>query len=446
MREQKNIAVIGLDDFHRDLLETARGAGNYRFHGIIPYRQIVNPEHYAIEDLLHTARRQLAQIDGGVHAIIGHWDFPTTSLLPLLQAEAGLSGPSLESVLACENKYATRLAEAEATPELTPPFALVNPRDDGVLDDPPLPYPFWLKPVVAFSSTLGFRVDNRDDFRHALEQIRAGIDKFAEPFDSLLQQARLGDKRALYAGGYCIAEGIISGRGCTLEGYILDGKTHVYAIIDSLRGPNQVSFVGYHYPTELPQPVTDRMMEGCDRLMRRIGLDHTPFNVEFFWEEDTDDIKLLEVNPRISKSHSPLFHMVDGASHHEVAIDVALGRTPDFPRGEGRYAYAAKFMPRVYNSARVTRAPSQEDIERLQELFPGALFTSHVHEGMELSDLPNQDSYSYEIGDLFLGGDSREELIGNFQTAMHILGFRFSREVETNYGTADDALMNRAIA
>jgi hypothetical protein len=158
MPEQKNIAVIGLDDFHRDLLETVRGAGNYRFFGIIPYRQIVNPEHYAIEDLLHTARRELAEIEGGVDAIIGHWDFPTTSLLPLLQAEHGLPGPGLEAVLACENKYATRLAEAEATPELTPPFALVNPRDDGVLDDPPLPYPWSRSPAPLVSGSITARI------------------------------------------------------------------------------------------------------------------------------------------------------------------------------------------------------------------------------------------------------------------------------------------------
>jgi hypothetical protein len=52
---------------------------------------------------------------------------------------------------------------------------------------------------------------------------------------------------------------------------------------------------------------------------------------------------------------------------------------------------------------------------------------------MELTELPNQDSYSFELGDLFLGGDSRAELTENFREAMRILGFRFSRDVETNY-------------
>lgn len=333
----------------------------------------------------------------------------------------------------CENKYWNRCEQRDATPELTPPFALVDPADDAVLDDPPLPYPFWLKPVVAFSSTLGFRVDNSDDLRRALERIRPAIGKFAEPFDRLLQRASLGARRASLAGGYCIAEGIIGGRGCTLEGYVQNGEPHVYAVIDSLRGPNAVSFIGYHYPSELPERIIERMIFGTERLVRHIDLDDTPFNIEFFWDEASNDVKLLEANPRISKSHSPLFQMVDGASHHEVAIDVALGRKPDFPRGEGRYHYAAKFMPRVYDDARVTRVPTEEDVARLHDCFPEALFETPLHEGMQLSELPNQDSYSFEIADLFLGGNSRRELTDHFREAMALLDFRFSHEVRTNF-------------
>lgn len=433
MSEKRNIAVIGLDDFNRSLLPSVRDAENYRFHGLIDYEKIVNPKHYPVEEFLKSAAREIEDIEGGVDAIIGHWDFPTTSLLPILQGQYGLKGPSLESVLTCENKYATRLAAAESVPYMSPEFALVDPKDEGVLDDPPLPFPFWLKPVVAFSSTLGFRIEGRDDLEEALKRIRSGIGKFAEPFDVLRNRARLGDKRALFAGGYCVAEGIISGHGCTLEGYVLDGQIKVYATIDSLRGPNGVSFLGYHYPSGLPDHVTARLLEGTEQILRHIGLDNTPFNIEFLWDEESDGVKLLEINARISKSHSPIFYLAEGASHHEVAIDVALGRQPQFPSGKGRHKHACKFMPRTYEPAKVVRAPSESDLERLRETFPDAMFTSHVREGMDLRDLPNQDSYSFELGDLFLGGESREALTENFREAMQILGFRFSHDVETNY-------------
>ncbi len=433
MNQPQNIAVIGLDDFNLEMLRTVRDAENLNVSGLIAYDDIVNPERYPVEDFIHDAERNMKSIDGGLRAIIGHWDFPTTSLLPILRSGIGLSGPSLEATLMCENKYGARMAGKESAPELMPPFALVNPNDDALVDDPPLPYPFWLKPVVAFSSTLGFRVDNRDDLRSALNHIRGGIDKFAEPFNALMQRSRLGDRRALLHAGFCIAEGIISGRGCTLEGYVQNGEVEIYGVIDSLRGPNAVSFVGYLYPSALPESIRERMADGTRRLIRQIGLDDTPFNIEFLWNEDDDDLKLLEVNARITKSHAPLFSHVEGASHHEVAIDVAMGRKPNFPNGGGLYKYAAKFMPRSYDTARVTRVPTQADIERLRERFPHAMFKSHVQKGMELADLPNQDSYSFGLGDLFLGSDSRDALPEYFREAMHILGFRFSRSIETNY-------------
>lgn len=99
MDDRRNVFVIGLDDFNRRLLETVRGAERLRFHGLIPYGTIVNPDHYDIEEILHGAQRMLDEFDGRVDAIIGHWDFPATTLLPLLRAHVGLPGPTLEAVL-----------------------------------------------------------------------------------------------------------------------------------------------------------------------------------------------------------------------------------------------------------------------------------------------------------------------------------------------------------
>ena len=125
--------------------------------------------------------------------------------------------------------------------------------------------------------------------------------------------------------------------------------------------------------------------------------------------------------------------MTAGASHHEVAVEVAMGRHPDFPRSDGPFAMAAKFMPRTYQDARVTRVPGREDIDELRQRFPELLVDTHVTEGMRLSDLPNQDSYSFEIADVFLGGSSEAELHSKFLAVMKSLDFRFSEPVESNY-------------
>ena len=429
----RHIHVIGLDDAYLEELKSIRHAEDHVFHPLIPYSMIVSPPSYPMEEIMATARRELDSAPA-VDAIIGHWDFPTTSILPILRAEYGLPSPTLESVLYCENKYWSRLAMRDAAPESTPAFQHIDPFDEDPWGRVELDCPFWIKPNVAFSSYLGFRVDDARDFRDAIERIREGIGRFAEPFEYIARH--VGNGSALPevgSGGTCVAEAIVSGELCTLEGFVQEGRTVVYGILDSLRGPNQVSFVCYRTPSRLPSQVRQRMVECAERVVARIGLNDTPFNMELFWDRVLDRVWLLEINPRISKSHCAIFRLISGASHHEVAVDVALGRRPDFPRKEGAFPMAAKFMPRTYEDARVTRVPARADIRRLQERYPELIVHSHVAEGMRLSELRDQDSYSFEIADVFLGGTSEEELHAKFREVMNELDFRFSASVETNY-------------
>ncbi|MFP4147721.1 MAG: acetyl-CoA carboxylase biotin carboxylase subunit family protein [Halorhodospira sp.] len=433
MPDPKHIHVIGLDAFHLKSLQTVRDSDRYSFHALGDYDAIVLPERYDIPALLRGMRKDLDQAPG-VDAIIGHWDFPTTSLLPVLRQEYGVPTPTLESVLYCENKYWNRLACEAAVPECTPAFQGIDADCADPVAELRLPYPFWLKPAVAFSSYLGFRIESETQFREAMAAIREGIHVFSEPFRVLTDLVT--DPGQLPRGGSgatVVAEGIIQGRLCTLEGYVHHGEVVTYAILDSLRGRNEVSFVSYQYPSSLPASVQERMKGYARRLLTHIGLDQTPFNMEFFWDEDLDRIWLLEVNPRISKSHCPIFEIATGASHHEVAIDLCLGRHPHFPRAQGRYPMAAKFMPRVYGDARVLRVPDAAQLHALEMAYPELSIQVHVAEGMALSELRGQDSYSYEIAELFIGGEDEERLHEKFRTIMRELDFRFSQPLSTNY-------------
>ena len=430
----KHVFVIGLDDFNLKELETVRNAAEYEFHGLVDYDVMVCPASYPMPEIMAEARRVLSEAPA-VDAIIGHWDFPTTSMLPVLRREWGLPTPTLESVLYCESKFWSRIAHREAVPECTPDFQGLDPYSDDPVGDLQLDYPFWLKPTTAFSSYLGFRIENEEQYRTAMATIRDNIHVFAEPFDYMTGLCQRRDLLpAEGSGSTCIAEGIIGGSLCTLEGYVFNGEVVTYAVIDSLRGSNQVSFLCYQYPSQLPEGVQNRMAGHAQRILTHIGLDHTPFNMEFFWDPVTDRIWLLEINPRISKSHCPILQMATGASHHEVAIDVALGRRPDYPRPEGRFPMAAKFMPRVYGDATVTRVPSEAEVEAIRRQYPELLFHPSVSEGMQLSELRAQDSYSFEIADLFVGGQDEAELHEKFRTIMQMLDFQFSEVLPTNYG------------
>lgn len=429
----RNVFVIGLDDFNLKELESVHNASEYTFHGLVDYDTMVLPASYPMAEIMAEARQTLAEAFS-VDAIIGHWDFPTTSMLPILRREYGLPTPTLESVLYTESKYWNRLAGEQALPDCTPAFQGLDPYSDDPLGELTMDYPFWLKPSVSFSSYLGFRIENESQYLEATATIRDNIHVFAEPFDYIIEHCEnRGGLPDRGNGATCVAEAIIGGRLCTLEGYVYRGETTVYAIVDSLRSSNNVSFFSYQYPSQLPEGIQNRMYAHADTILRHIGLDNTPFNMEFFWDETADKLWLLEINPRISKSHCPIFQIATGASHHEVAIDIAMGRRPDYPRPEGRYPMAGKFMPRVFGDTVVTRVPSEAEIEALQRQHPELLVHVAVEEGVQLSDLRGQDSYSFEIADVFIGAEDETALHNKFRNVMEVLDFQFADVLPTNY-------------
>ena len=61
----------------------------------------------------------------------------------------------------------------------------------------------------------------------------------------------------------------------------------------------------------------------------------------------------------------------------------------------------------------------------IQQKVPGTFVEILVKEGIQLSELINQDSYSYEIADIFIGGHTQKELLENYDTVIHLLPFEF---------------------
>jgi hypothetical protein len=421
----KNIFVVGLDKFNLTQMQALQRAEAYRFHALMTHKEAKGDTHFPVREILQEAEKILGAFPGSIDAIIGYWDFPVSTLLPILRQPYGLPGPSLEAVLKCEHKYWSRVLQREVVPELVPPFDAVDPFRGDAVEGCKLDYPFWLKPIKAASSHLGFHIHNEQEFRRCLAITRQRIGRFGDPFNDILGQARLPQEIAKIDGNYCIAEGIISkGRQCTLEGYVYQGEVHVYGIVDSFReGKHRSCFARYQYPSTLPRAVQSRMIAAIGKVLTHMGYDNAPFNAEFYWDRQTDAIPLLEINTRISKSHCPLFKMVDGEYHHAVNIELALGQRPNFPYRQGAFRTAAKFMLRRYRDGIVESVPGADAIERVKQRFPGTDISLHVKPGKRLSEMRDQDSYSYEIAVLFMGADNQRQLLENYSEAMSMLPF-----------------------
>ena len=415
----RNIFVVGLEPFNQRLLERVRGADDYRFHGLLDVRDVAGLGPFDVPAMLHDAHAALDRFDGTIDAVVGYWDFPTQMLVAVLRADRGLRGPSLEAVMRSEHKYWARIEQRRIDPEVVPAFAPFDPFGAGAGRLPPLPYPFWLKPVKSHSSLLGFRIEDAADLADAVAQLRRDVHLFADPLALFLRRAELPPAVADAPPHLCIAEAIVShGRQYTVEGFVQGGSAEIYGIVGSVRGRNRSSFERYEYPADVPAAVAADMGEIAKRMAERTGLDDTPFNIEFFVDRERDRLWLLELNVRISKSHSPLFEKVTGVPNSEVMLDVALGERPDYPPADGRFRYAAKFMPRLYgerDDSIVTRVPVRAELDELEARFPGTDIQMHLVEGERLGDIRHRDSYSYELATIFMGADRRADLMENYR-------------------------------
>ncbi len=425
--KRKNVFVVGMNDFNRDLLERTPHAPEYTFRSLLDPAEFLETYEFPIADMVQRGIEQLNQFKQetgeSIDAICGYMDFPVSTMLPLICKEFGTRSPSLESLLKCEHKYWSRVEQQKVIPDNIPEFAAFDPFDDDALSRIDLPYPFWIKPIKSTGSFLGFRINNEEDFVAAIPHIREHIALIGDPFNYVLNQVRLPPEIAGVGGAHCMAESIISGRLCTQEGYSQNGRVESIGIVDSIRYENGISFFRYEYPSTLPYKIQERMQRITETIIPAMGFDDSAFNIEYYWNREQDRIWLLEINTRVSQSHSEVFRKVDGASNQAVTVDAALGRDPEFPSQRGEFPRAAKFFWRLFEDGVVKSAPTPEEIERVGKEVPGTVVRPQATRGMRLSDLLEQDSYSYAICHLFIGGEDQKELLDKYIRCQELLTF-----------------------
>ncbi|MGQ0480248.1 MAG: ATP-grasp domain-containing protein [Pseudonocardia sp.] len=417
-----NVFVLGLDDPNLEQLRLVPDAEKYRFHPLLSLPELQEGD-ISIVDLLNKARDQLDAFDGTVDALVGYWDFPVSSMVPILCAERGLPSAPLRAVTICEHKYWSRLEQRAAVAEAVPPFGLVDTEHDTRPPDG-VDYPLWLKPIKGFSSELAYQVHDDEEFVEAARTIRDGLDRVGESFRHVLERLDLPEELHRIGPYHCLAEHAMSGQQVATEGYVRDGEIRVYGVLDSVDYPDSSVFLRHQYPSQLPDEVCERLKDLSERAIARTGLDNSTFSVEFFYQPRTGDACLLEINPRHSQSHAPLFELVDGVPDHHVMLSLALGRDPGAHHGGGRYPLAAKCYHRWFgDDGMVRRAPTEDDIVHVEREFPDVRVHPIAAQGQRLSELAAQDSYSYELATIVVPAANVEELERTFDAVVERLPF-----------------------
>ncbi|WP_369201274.1 acetyl-CoA carboxylase biotin carboxylase subunit family protein [Streptomyces sp. PU-14G] len=409
-----------MDDTNRATLEAVPGAEHYRFHPLLSPEELQEDE-VSVPGLLERARGVLDSFDGSVDAIVGYWDFPVSTMIPLLAERYGTRSTGLESVVKCEHKYWSRLEQQKAIDEI-PRFGRVDM--EAAEPEPPegVRFPMWVKPALAYSSELAYGVENIEEFREAVAKIREGIARVGRPFEYVLDQIELPEEMAGVGGMVCLAEETLTGLQVAVEGYVHQGAVTVYGVLDSITYPDSSSFLRHQYPSSLPPQVQERLTGVSERVIRQIGMDAATFSIEFFYDPGTDEIRLLEINPRHSQSHAELFDFVDGVPNHHCMVALALGRDPALPYRAGPYQCAAKWYHRWFTDGVARSVPTAREIARVEEEIPGVVIDVVPEQGQHLANLSQQDSYSYELAHVFTAGADDDELREKYDRSIAALG------------------------
>lgn len=423
---KKTLFIIGLDDFNLAKLERLPQAEECNFRPALHMEDIRDVEQYDMEALVDKAITTMGDAKGNIDGIATYWDFPGTILVPMLAQRFGLRGPTLEAVLKCEHKFWSRQQQQAVIAEHTPCFEAFDPFDDDAYEKLDLVPPFWIKPFKSFRSFLAFHIHQPREFQQAIKIIREREAFFGEPFRWVLQQADIPAEIAQMKESF-IAESVIGGAQCTLEGYVHDGEITSYGFVDSVREPHASSFSRYEYPSSLPLEVQQQMIDVARAAIEHIGLDNSPFNIEFFYDQSAGKAWLLEINPRTSQAHSDLFEKVHGTSQLGVMVDIALGRRPAPMERNGEHNLAAHFMLRVHKDGVVQRVPDEEALDRLRAHVSGIDVKIQVKPGQRLSTLQGQDMYSYQLASVFIGGRDQEDLLDKYDLALAALQFDIER-------------------
>jgi biotin carboxylase len=418
---EQHLFVVGLDEANLVLLEGLQDAERTRYVPALDFEEIRGVEEFDVDGLLRLAKERMDAHPGRVDGVCTFLDFPATDLVPLLAAHAGVPGPSLEAVLRCDHKYWSRLVQAEVAPEAVPRIALFDPFDPSSMEAIDLPYPFWVKPLNAYRSHLGFLVTDAQDLRAAADELRHALPRLSGPLQAVLAHAEVPENVRRLPEHAVLAEELLTGRLCTIEGYVTGGHPHAYAVVDSVREPGSSSFARYEYPSTLPHRMQAGLCALAERVVGATGLDASPFNVEVFVDAERGQFGLLEINARLSQSHAPLFELVDGTTHLKIMVDIALGRPVSLPRRQGPYAVAAKFFLRAHHDGVVRRVPDAERVRRIEREVPGAIVHVLVDEGTRLSELEDQDAYSYELVEVYLGAADQPELMQRWERCQQLL-------------------------
>ncbi len=423
-----NILVLFDADWDRAQLQkatnrsVAAGAPVYRFYyegfdlfSFPSNAQLLTFDIFKFVDKLERRYRAI-----NLHGVVSSNEQFGALVSALLAQRLGLLGPDPRALIASQHKYVARRILQTALPEVNVAYHAF-PYTFRSVDEIPLRFPYYVKPVKATYSVLARRVDNFAELQQHMAFYpweKYIIMRLVRPFNDVVQKLTDFEVDA----HWMLAEELIEGQQINVDGVVIDGEIHILGIVDVVMYPGTDQFMRFEYPTRLSLAQADQARTAAKKIVEALGLDHGLFNVEMRVDAKTGQCRLIEVNPRMAAQFSDLYEKVDGINLHDVALKIAVGEVPDLRFGRGKYKFATSFVFRKFDGTALARPPSNEKLKWLQGFDPDAFLALFIKSG---SGLKREMKWlgSHRYATLNMGGHSDEHLLEKYHAVKQTMEF-----------------------
>ncbi len=412
----KRVLVINQTPSQQKELATNAIQSKYQciYHRI--YRQDHSLKHGSMKNLVQYMKKKYKRykLDG----ILCTQDYLGNICGCLLAQQLKLPGPSPLSVLTCHHKYYSRIAQARYVPQATPSFGLIDPdKVNKSLQKLPLTFPFFIKPVKAYFSFGATPVHSKKELKNTMGHSMPEK-SFLKPFNAVL----LEHTPFALSANYLLAESILKGHQCTIEGFVRNGTCYILGVTDSVMYPGTISFHHFAYPSQLPKEVQKRMAKIAQKIMQGLTFNNSFFNIELMYNPLSNRIHIIEINPRSVAQFADFYEKVHGLNSYEIMLALATNNPLPIRKKKGVYTIAASFALRTFANGRITYSPSKNDLEKIYQAFPDAHIQLHVQKGQTLSE-ELQDGKSYLYAVINIGGKNRTDLMSRFENCKKLLSY-----------------------
>lgn len=339
----------------------------------------------------------------------------------MLAERMGWPGTPVNAVLACQHKLHARQTLQQVCPQANVGFAVLDTLYGGTVPDA-LNYPLFVKPVKAAFSVLARVVHSHAELH---QHTRFGawelwvIRHLVEPFERVFQQ-RLGPRQSAHR---MMLEEPVNAAQYNLDGFVWNGQASMFGVVDAVMYPGTQAFMRWDVPSRLPGDIQQRALDVAQTFLRAIGFTYGMFNMEFFHDEATGRLSVIEFNPRMASQFSDLYLRVLGIDLHACALAMAHGEHPDtVARVSPTAGAASSLVYRVFEPEQAVEMPDPARLERFAHEFPdGHLFPFPKDKGSIARDFKWLGSYRYGI--VHLEGRDTADLRQRADAASAVLGW-----------------------